>query len=51
MFSDRVIVCPVCGGRGEYREVYDCLKDIDAWVVRKCEDCEGRGWLELGGEE
>lgn len=51
MFSDRVKVCLVCGGRGEYREACDYLGDIEAWVVRVCEDCQGKGWIDEGGEE
>ena len=51
MFSDRVRVCPICGGRGEYREACDYLGEEEAWILRKCEDCRGRGWIYIGGED
>lgn len=51
MHDNIVKVCLVCGGRGEYREAYDYLGEDEAWVIRKCEDCKGRGWIEIESEE
>jgi len=52
MLKERVIKCLICGGRGEYREAYDYLGEGEAWRMRECEDCKGRGWIIIeGGEE
>lgn len=47
--------CVVCRGKGEYWEAGGYLGDEEIWIMKKCEHCEGKGWIntgdDVGGEE
>ena len=43
--SASAVLCPVCGGKGEYREKSEPSKP------RECHGCGGKGWVEVSSPD
>lgn len=46
----RAVICPVCGGCGEYSPAKD-KGSTGGPPKRSCHGCGGRGWVEVGCSE
>lgn len=41
-------VCPLCRGHGQWNNEFDLVSQRSKRTI--CPTCEGRGWLEIGGD-